>query len=68
MSGVYFTHHKDGSGNKEFNASIDRIDPGGNYTKNNVQLVAYRVNMLKHTLTEDMFYWWIKNIHDFSCD
>ena len=68
LSGVYLTHHKDGSGSKEFNASIDRIDPGGNYTKNNIQLVAYRVNMLKHTLTEDMFYWWIKNIHDFSCD
>ena len=68
LSGVFLTHHKDGGGTKEFNASIDRIDPNGSYTKNNVQLVAYRVNMLKHTLSEDMFYWWVKNIHDFSCD
>ena len=68
LSGVFLTHHKDGSGSKEFNASIDRIDPNGNYTVNNIQLVAFRVNLLKHTLSEDMFYWWIKNIHDFSCD
>lgn len=68
LSGVYLTHHKDGDGAKEFNASIDRIDPNGSYTKNNIQLVAYRVNFLKHTLSEDMLYWWVKNIHDFSCD
>jgi hypothetical protein len=68
LSGVYLTHHRDGDGAKEFNASIDRIDPNGSYTKNNVQLVAYRVNFLKHTLSEDMLYWWVKNIHDFSCD
>ena len=68
LSGVFLTHHRDGDGNKEFNASIDRIDPNGSYTKNNIQLVAYRVNMLKHTLSEDMFYWWIKNIHDYTCD
>ena len=68
LSGVYMTHHKDGDGAKEFNASIDRIDPNGSYTKNNVHLVAYRVNFIKGTLSEDMLYWWVKNIYDFSCD
>lgn len=68
ISGVILTHHKDGSGTKEFNASIDRVSNSQGYTPNNIQLVCYRTNLLKHTLTEDMFYWWVKTIHDFSCD
>jgi hypothetical protein len=33
-----------------------------------VQLVAYRVNIMRHTLSMDMFWWWVKNIHDVSID
>lgn len=62
LSGVYMTHHKDGLGVKEFNASIDRISPKSGYIVGNVQLVAYRVNIMKHTLSEDLFFWWVKNI------
>jgi len=68
ISGVYLTHHLDGSGKKEYNASIDRISGDKGYTIHNVQLVCYRINIMKHTLSEDMFYWWIKTINDFSCD
>ena len=68
ISGVYLTHHKDGTGHKEYNASIDRISGDKGYTIHNIQLVAYRINIMKHTLSEDMFYWWIKTINDFSCD
>lgn len=68
LSGVYLTHHKDGSGHKDYNASIDRISGEKGYTYHNVQLVCYRVNLMKHTLSEDMFYWWTKTINDFSCD
>tara|TARA_R100001377_G_scaffold69191_1_gene44481 strand:+ start:1093 stop:1560 length:468 start_codon:yes stop_codon:yes gene_type:complete len=68
ISGAFLTHHKDGSGAKDFNASIDRVSNVKGYTTNNIQLVAYRINLMKHTLPEDMFYWWIKTIHDFSCD
>ena len=68
ISGVFLTHHKDGSGTKEYNASIDRISGEKGYIYQNVQLVAYRINIMKHTLPEDMFYWWVKTIHDFSCD
>ena len=68
ISGVYLTHHLDGSGKKEYNASIDRISGDKGYTIHNIQLVAYRINIMKHTLSEDMFYWWIKTINDFSCD
>ena len=68
LSGVYLTHHKDGSGAKDYNASIDRISGDKGYTVQNTQLVCYRVNLMKHTLSEDLFYWWIKTINDFSCD
>lgn len=68
ISGVFLTHHKDGSGSKEFNASLDRISNAKGYTPDNIQLVAYRINIMKHALSEDMFYWWVKTINDFSCD
>ena len=68
ISGVILTHHTDGTGKKEFNASIDRIDSMQGYIPGNVQLVALRVNLLKNTLSTDMLYWWVKTIHAYSCD
>lgn len=68
FSGVNMTHHVDGRGTKDFNASIDRINPDLGYTPQNIQLVAYRVNIMRHTLSVDMFWWWVKNIHDTSID
>lgn len=62
------THHHDGSGLKDFNASIDRIDNQLGYIPGNVQLVAYRTNILKQTLSTDMLYWWVKTIYEYSCD
>ena len=68
LSGVLMTHQRDGTygdrKQKDFNASIDRINPNGPYVRENVQLVAARVNTMKHTLSEDMFIWWIKNIYE----
>jgi hypothetical protein len=37
------------------NASIDRIDSNKSYTKDNIQLVEKRVNMMKWKLTEEEF-------------
>ena len=68
LSGVMMTHHKDGLGRKDFNASMDRIVPEYGYVPGNVQLVCDRVNTMRHTLSMDMFYWWIKCIHEHSCD
>lgn len=68
LSGVILTHHKDGSGHKDFNASIDRISNDRSYSPDNIQLVCYRVNIMRHTLPGDMFYWWIRTINDFSCN
>ena len=62
ISGVHMTHIKDGTGVHDFNVSIDRVNPNLHYTPGNFQLVCHRINTMKHTLTEDMFYWWIKNI------
>jgi hypothetical protein len=68
ISGVILTHHTDGSGLKEFNASIDRIDSTQGYIPGNIQLVAYRANVLKQNLSTDMLYWWVKTIYHYSCD
>ena len=68
LSGVNMTHHVDGSGHKEFNASIDRINTDSGYCPQNIQLVAYRINIMRHTLPLDMFWWWVKNIHECSID
>ena len=68
ISGVYLTLHLDGSGRKDYNASIDRVSGEKGYMVYNVQLVCYRINIMKHALSEDMFYWWVKTINDFSCD
>jgi hypothetical protein len=53
---------------KEYNASIDRIRSTDDYTFDNIQLVAHRVNILKNDLDEASLYWWIKTIHDYNCD
>jgi hypothetical protein len=68
ISGVTLTHHLDGSGAKEFNASIDRINNDQGYSQMNVRLVAYRINIMRHTLSTDMFWWWVKTIHDYACE
>jgi len=70
LSSILMTHHRDGAlgdgKQKDFNASIDRINPQGPYSRENVQLVAARVNTMKHTLGEEMFMWWVKNIYEHS--
>lgn len=68
VTNLIMTHHRDGSGNKAFNASIDRINPEVGYLKQNVQLVCYTVNIMKHALSPDEFFFWIKSIYEHSCD
>ena len=67
ISGVVMTHQRDGKAGdgrkKDFNVSIDRINPQGPYVRKNVQLVANRVNTMKHTLGDDMFMWWVRTIY-----
>jgi hypothetical protein len=62
ISGIHMTHVKDGTGVHDFNVSIDRINPHLHYLPDNIQLVCHRVNIMKHNLPEDSFFWWVKNI------
>jgi hypothetical protein len=66
LTGLIMTYHKDGQGKKDLNVSIDRIDPNIWYIPNNIQLVCSRVNILKHSLSEDLLYWWCKNIIEYK--
>ena len=66
LTGLFMTYHKDGSGKKDLNASIDRINPEIEYLVTNIQLVCSRANTLKHNLREDELYWWAKNIVEFK--
>ena len=61
LSGAFMTWHKGGE-KRNTNVSIDRIDPNIEYVLPNIQLVCWRVNLIKHTMTEDELYWWCKNI------
>ena len=49
-------NYRDGKGTKNpYNISIDRIDPRGDYVRENIQLVCYAVNMMKGTMDDDTF-------------
>lgn len=61
ISGESMTFHV-GKGRTLTNCSLDRIDPLGVYTTDNVQLVCHVVNIMKHNLSEQDFILWCKRI------
>ena len=44
------------------NASVDRIDSSGTYSKGNVRLVCSRVNMMKGAGEDADMLWWCKSV------
>ena len=65
VSGIKMTHHRDGSGKRiPTNVSIDRINNKKGYTKNNVRLVCWCVNKMKHTMSDDELMLWVNRIYD----
>lgn len=44
------------------NISLDRIDPEGPYSKDNVRLVCDRVNKIKSNMNDDDLYFWCAQI------
>lgn len=61
ISGVPMTHIR-GSGKVPTNVSIDRIDSSEGYVEGNIQLVCYRVNVLKMEYDVDDLIWWASQI------
>lgn len=61
LSRVQLTFTK-GEGHIPTNASIDRIDPCKGYTKDNVQLVAWQVNVMKSNLSTTQLAEWCQLI------
>ena len=65
VSGLNMTHHRGAKDKKmPLNASIDRINNAEHYVPNNIQLVCYQVNIMRHTLDVGEFEWWIRTIYE----
>ena len=45
-----------GQGKVDTNISLDRIDPEKGYEPDNIQLITYRCNIMKHDLKEDALF------------
>ena len=44
------------------NISVDRIEAGGPYTKNNTRLVCHIVNIMRNAMNDDELRYWTKKI------
>lgn len=51
-----------GSGRHKTNMSIDRIEVGGPYIKDNIRLVCVQANTIRNDLTDEEMLWWCKQI------
>lgn len=63
LSGLEMTTIK-GSGHLILNASIDRIDPGKDYSISNIRLICNHVNMMRSNLSDEELLMFCKNILD----
>ena len=61
ISGVPLTKIT-GKGQVPTNASIDRIDPGGAYSEDNIRLLCRFVNCFRNNQTDEQFLWWVRRI------
>ena len=67
VSGIKMTHKRDGTGKKLYtNISIDRIDNDIGYKKENIRLVCWAVNIMKHNMSDTELMLWVSRIHDAS--
>lgn len=68
LSGVYMTHAPAADPFTSKNASVDRLDHTKGYYPQNVQLVCSAVNMLRGSLSQEDFTWWVINIYKHHCE
>lgn len=66
LSGTRLTCKKVRGLNVKTNASIDRIIAGGEYNKENVQLVCRAVNSFRHDLSVPDFIKWCKKVAKYA--
>lgn len=64
ISGLNMTHYNRCGYKYPFNMSIDRINPGGNYTKDNVRLVCNIVNEMRMDYTDKFLIFISKCIYE----
>lgn len=65
LSGVEMTYIT-GQGRTPTNLSIDRIEAGGLYIKENIRLVCNHVNTMRLDTSDTEFYWWCKRILEYG--
>ena len=61
LSGVEMTY-RTGVGRVKTNMSLDRIEAGGPYIKENVRLVCTHANTIRNDLTDEEMLWWCNKI------
>lgn len=57
-----------GEGKLKTNASVDRIDAGGPYVKENIQLVCSALNKFREATGNQEFIWWCKQVAAYHKD
>lgn len=61
-SGIEIIFHKDSNKSYKCSASIDRVNPYGHYTPDNIVIVHKRVNYMKSDLLPHELLWWAEQI------
>jgi hypothetical protein len=66
LTNVYLTCNLIKGNKCATNASIDRLDAGGKYVEDNIQLVCSAVNSFRNKLSIQEFKWWCRAVveHD----
>lgn len=65
ISGMPLTHHRRGGEDRSLsNASLDRVNPRGQYSQENTHLVCAGVNLMRRHLELDEFLSWCRQVAD----
>jgi len=68
LSGIQLTCKLEKGVKYKTNASLDRIDAGGPYIKENIQIVCSALNSFRSDTNCDEFIWWCKKVAEYNND